>query len=109
MSIWGLLQFSTLIGISDISIYGDSKVIIEWLKDNFNLQVMLINQWCQRVKSLKGSFKQIYFRHISRNFNARADNLSKDVISIKYGTLWIHEFLEALLIHEEEVDLLNLA
>ena len=43
MSVWGLLQFASIIGILDINIYGDSKVIIEWLKENYNLRVLLIN------------------------------------------------------------------
>ena len=64
LSLWGLLQFSSLIGISYINIFGDSKVIIEWMIDKYNLQVLLIKQWCQRVHLLKIFFSHITFRHL---------------------------------------------
>ena len=49
LSLYGLLQFAAYIGISDISICGDSKALIEWMNGNFNLQVFLIKQWYQKV------------------------------------------------------------
>ena len=73
LSLWGLLHFVSLNGIYDISIYGDSKIIIGWDKGCFGLQVLHLNQWCSRVKSLIKDFIHISFRHISRSFNKEAD------------------------------------
>ena len=46
MSLYGLLQFVAYIGISDISIFGDSKILIDWMSGIFNLHVLLIDWWC---------------------------------------------------------------
>ena len=35
LRLWGLLHVLVLIGIFDISVYGDSKVIIELINSNF--------------------------------------------------------------------------
>ena len=51
--LWGLLQFSSLIGILDICIFGDSKLIIEWINGNYNLQVLLLKHWCRRIVDFK--------------------------------------------------------
>ena len=91
-----------------IIIYGDSKVIIESMNDKYNLHVLLINHWCQRVRSLKRFFKHITFKHVSRTFNTRVDILSNSVISLKFGLLPFQEFLEGILIHEGEFDLLDM-
>ena len=34
LGLWGLLHFHSLLGIYDITIYGESNVIIEWIKGN---------------------------------------------------------------------------
>ena len=108
MSLYGLLQFSAFIDISNISIFGDSKVLIEWMNGLFNLQVLSLNQWCQKVQDLRRSFKQITFMHISTIFNSRADALSKSVISLKFGLLRFQEFLEGIVIHEGEKNFIDL-
>ena len=52
LSLWGLLQFAILIGISDICIFGYSKVIIDWINGKSNIQVLQLKQWSNKVKPL---------------------------------------------------------
>ena len=52
LGLWGVFFFSNKSGIDSFSIFGDLKVIIEWEKGDFNLQVLLISFWCRRVKGL---------------------------------------------------------
>ena len=56
MSFWGLLQFAAIIGISNINIFHDSKVLIEWINGNYNIQALVIKNWYQRVQLLKSFF-----------------------------------------------------
>ena len=77
LSLWVLLHFASLNGISNISIYGDSKIIIEWDKGVYGLQVLNIKQWCWRVKLLIKEFNHLSFKHISRSLNKEANRLSK--------------------------------
>ena len=108
LSLFGLLQFASLIGISNITIFGDSKVLIEWLNDLSNIQVLLLNHWLQKVLDLRSSFSLISFRLISRIFNARVDALSNNAIPLKFGLLRFQEILEGTLIHEGKTNLIDL-
>ena len=45
LSLFGLLHFASLIGILDINICGDSKVILDWLNGSSNLHVLLLKHW----------------------------------------------------------------
>ena len=49
LSLFGLLQLTSIIGISDINIDGDSKFIIDWLNGSTILQVLLLNQRIQEI------------------------------------------------------------
>ena len=40
LSLFGLLFIASHFGVSDISIFGDSKIIIDWLNGLSNLQVI---------------------------------------------------------------------
>ena len=50
LSLFGLLHFAPLNGISDISIFGDSKIIMGWLNGSTNLQVLLLKHWIHKVQ-----------------------------------------------------------
>ena len=49
--------------------HGDSKVIIDWVIDHSNLQVLHLEQWARRVDVLKEWFIFLSFAHIYRDFN----------------------------------------
>ena len=108
LSLFGLLHFASLIVISDISVYGDSKVLIDWLNGSTNLHVLLLKHWIHKVQDIKRTFEHISFRHISRCFNTSADALSKTTISLKFGFVRFQEFLDGSFIHEGETNLLEL-
>ena len=69
MRMWGVLFFADRIGIDSINTFDDLKVLIEWEKGNFSLQVSQLNQWGGRVNSLTESLHRISFMHIYRCFN----------------------------------------
>lgn len=100
LSLWGLLQFTALIGISDISIFWDPKVIIEWINGNYTLQVLELKQWCQKIQLLKISFIHTSSRYISRSFIMMVDSLSKKAIILKASSLQYQKFSEGLLLNE---------
>ena len=109
MSFWGLLQFVSIIGISNINIFHDSKVLIECINGNYNIQALVLKKWYERVQLLKIFFTQISFTHVSRYFNVMTDSLSKKAINIKSGYLFFQEFMEGNVLHEGEVDLIDMA
>ena len=49
-----------LMGLPGLSIYGDSKTIIDWLNGSAALNVLELEHWCHRIKDLCGlSFPSI--------------------------------------------------
>ena len=79
-------------------IFSDSKVIIEWIKGNYSLQVMQLKHWCLRVKSLLSFITQISFWRVSKIFNFKVDILSKKVVNLKEGHLLFHQTMEGQIV-----------
>ena len=99
LSLFGLLLIDSLIEVSDISIYGDSKIIIDWQNGISKLQVLSLSHWSHKIQLIKNYFASITFSNISRYFNATTDSLSKE------GTLIFVWFCKYLRIYGREEDL----
>jgi ribonuclease HI len=84
---WATLTIAKHLDIHYIQILGDSKVIIEWLKQKGNLQAINIEGWKLRIWDLVASFQGICFQHIFRESNEEADKLSKQALSASKGRL----------------------
>ena len=72
LGLWGAMFFANKCGIDSLNIYGDSKIIIEWAKGNYNLQINLLNSWCKRTRLLI----------------SEADMFSKIVVKEVFGTMF---------------------
>jgi hypothetical protein len=57
--VWATLFLSECLNIDVIQVIGDSKIIIEWLKDRGKLQIMSLMGWMERIKKLKISFRDL--------------------------------------------------
>ena len=45
LSLYGIMFIASHLGVLDISIFGDSKIIIDWQNDLSNLRVISLKQW----------------------------------------------------------------
>jgi ribonuclease HI len=84
---WASLLIARHLGIQQLQVLGDSKVIIDWLRTNEKLQAINIEGWKNRVRELKTTFQKISFHHIFRESNEEADKLSKRALSSPKGRL----------------------
>lgn len=87
-----LLAFAIEQNITEISIYGDSKNVINWINGtqrcfNSNLENLL-----EEVLLLKSSFEAFSCHHIYRSQNQEADKESKDGLLIDAGNWRISEY-----------------
>jgi ribonuclease HI len=62
---------------NNVTLVGDSKVIIEWFSNKNDLQVVSLMPWMTRIRVLSGNFIQLRAKHIYRAYNQEADQLSK--------------------------------
>jgi hypothetical protein len=73
--------------LSEISVYGDSKIIIEWLCDKGQLQVHNLEGWKERILKLTNNFHSISFQHIYREYNSATNTLSKHALQQAPGKI----------------------
>lgn len=66
---------------SHIHVQGDSKLVIEQVQDNYNVNSELLKPLYLKVKSLLTTLTpNISFEHIKRNTNKMADQIANDVL-----------------------------
>jgi hypothetical protein len=75
------------LNIEVIQVIGDSKIIIEWLKDKDKLQIVSLMGWMDRINKLKNSFKEIHYTHVYRELNMEAYSLSKKALTKTEGKI----------------------
>lgn len=87
MAVKILLKLAISKGIECIQIYGDSKLVVDWLYKirpprNIILQPIYEDE---EVASLIDRFNMISFCHIYRKLNSEADRLSKEGFDLEEG------------------------
>jgi len=100
---WGLLYWANRRNIKEVSIFGDSRLVIEWLNGKVTINNIFLEHWCLRIRDLVALFEVIQFQHIYRSFNEEADRLSKIGLRGQTGILHIKEMLEERPMMEESI------
>jgi ribonuclease HI len=87
VGVWASLSIAKILYIQHIQVLGDSKIVIEWLKQNGNLQAINIEGWKHIIRDLASSFQGISFQHIFKESNEEAYFLSKQALTAPRGRL----------------------
>jgi len=74
-----------------LQIFGDSKAILDWINGRSSIRNSTLLQWYQKICELKSFFGEISFQHIYREYNSKADLLSKEALSLGDGILMLKE------------------
>jgi len=74
---WGTLTMEKMWNITKLKVFGDSKVIIDWLNNGCTLNANHLEGWKYKTKEISSHFQEINFIHIFRYFNKKAYLLSK--------------------------------
>ena len=74
---WATLHLASRLNLDTFLLYGDSCIVIDWLKNKGKLQVTTLLGWKDRIKQLQSSFSKLNFKHIYRQNNKEAHLLSK--------------------------------
>jgi ribonuclease HI len=91
---WVSLFLAQRLNLEVIQVIGDSKIIINWLKDRGKLQVASLMGWMDGINLLKSAFKEIHFTHVYRELNMEADTLSKLALNSPEGKLVYSSWIE---------------
>jgi len=85
MGVWESLILATRLGILDLHVMGDSKIVIDWLNGIGSIQVANLDSWKDRILDLIPYFRSVTFAHVYREINMEADRLSKKALFTSQG------------------------
>ena len=94
VGIWALLLTTQMMGIPSLKVFGDSSVIINWVKGKSTLSPPELHYWCRETRKLCTHFLALSFNHIYREHNQQADRLSKVALTLAPGSSTYSEFLD---------------
>jgi hypothetical protein len=90
MGVWASLILAQRLDINEMLLLGDSKVIIDWLNGQVDLQAIALECWKERTQEATRHIKSLSFSHIYREDNSDADTLSKKALSMPWAKFDIH-------------------
>jgi ribonuclease HI len=88
------LTLAIRLGLDQLQVFGDSKIVIEWLNCRGNLNVTSLMGWKDMIRDLIKSFSTIRFEHIFREQNVEADALSKKALQAPEGKIKYNKWIE---------------
>lgn len=77
MALTGLLSFCLFLDLHDVSIYGDSQVLVNFIAGKNTISKAHLAGWLDRVRFLWTSLIGGPIKYIRRELNQEADHLSK--------------------------------
>ena len=94
LALWVLLTFANMLGLPYLHIRGDSSAIINWFNRRVDLSSLELEGWCRNIRALQDSFAHLEATHVYREYNDKADSLSKEALGLNSGYLHYMEFIE---------------
>jgi len=79
MALAGLLSFCLFLNLQDVSIFGDSKVMVDYVLGKNNILKPQLVGWLDRIRFLWNRTKGGSIHHINRALNQQADVFLKRV------------------------------
>ena len=97
MALWDLIYVAEKFGLKQISIAGDSQMIIWWDKGETNFQALILEHCMENVRMLISSFTNMTFHHIYHKINTEVDSLSKTGIGVMDCCIHFEVWKESIL------------
>ena len=82
LALWGLLKFYFMKDTLSFQVIGDSRVISDREDEIYSLQVSILDHWCHKTRRMLECFNMFSIKHIFKEHNSLADNLSKIVVGL---------------------------
>jgi ribonuclease HI len=94
LGVWATLTLASRLHFSKLQVFGDSEIVINWLNNKGNLNVISLDCWKERIRDIRKSFSIISFSHIYRESNKEADRLSKLVLQKQEGKIAYNHWVD---------------
>lgn len=107
MALAGLLYFCLFLNLQHVSIYGDSKVMVDCTSGKIHISASHLNGWMGRIRYYWDSMDGSTIHHIRRNKNYMADSLSKAGLQETTGSCFLQVLCEGISYHIQEFNMLD--
>lgn len=105
MALAGLLKFCLFLDLQHVSIFGDSKVMVDFISRKNQILVPHLIGWMGRINFFWGSMVGGSIYYICRDKNNQADSLSKLCLHAATGLWFLQIFSEGESYHIQEFNL----
>lgn len=92
LDLWGLMWFARQLCVDRLTVFGDSHVVINYMKNTNALSTPQLIHQPDRIKALCDSFNHINFFHVYKEKNSEADHLSKMGLEKEFGLMYYQLF-----------------
>ena len=93
LALWQGLNQALLCGIQDLTVIGDSKLIIHFLNSHSFPSLTRLHQVLLRISMIIPLFRSIYFFHVLRMNNGLADKAANEAIPMSKGDLKLNNVI----------------
>jgi len=102
MALWGLLWFTYFLNIPDIHIFGDSKIIADHVNGYADINQPMVLGLLRRIDNQRTQLRNPSIKHIGREHNQLADELSKKGLQGNLGDMHIDIILDGNVLNVKE-------
>jgi ribonuclease HI len=90
LALWEGLSQAQLRNITDLNVFGDSRIIIQALSCKNLTKHMRLRQILQKIRLLMSTFRSIHLFQILQELNGEADKEDKKVVLLSKGALLLN-------------------
>ena len=105
LALWALLSVAKDFGLPYLYVFSDSLVIRNWVNGDSSLNMVNLDAWCYNTKMLLSAFTHVDISHVYREYNTRADTLSKARLMKDVGNLTLSEICDGEALEEVRMQL----
>ena len=92
MAIWCGFNTAVNLGLQGVSVYGDSKLVIDTMLGHATSSMIAYHGWFRHAKLILERLNRPPITHIYRELNTRADGLSKRGVDMRFGVLQVSQY-----------------
>jgi hypothetical protein len=104
LSLFILLKCVGERNVTELQVFGDSKLVVDWMKESIKLFNLDLQQNGQCLKTTSSYFSMITYMHIYIELNNTTDTLSKEALHFPVNYMVMEELFEGEMISKREGD-----
>jgi ribonuclease HI len=96
LALWQGLHQANKLRIQELTIIGDSRIIIQAIINHSKTQSIILNNLLDKIHLLLRNFKSYKFFHVLRDLNGEADKEANRGALLEAGVLTVNEMIESV-------------